>query len=158
IEAATHARMVEALGLSSDQAVLDIGDPSGYSAAILSNIASTVITLDQAKGYAAHAEALWNKIDANNIVAFEGGMQDGLEQHAPYNAMLINGAVGFVPQNLLNQLVDGGRLVAVLRSEPLSAGKAMLYIRSGDAFSERCLFDSAIPYLPGFEPKSDFKL
>lgn len=157
MDAATHARLVQALQLSENDAVLDLGDGTGYSASILSQLAGTVITLEEKEELLSQAERCWGEYGYSNIVGFSGPMRKGLEKHAPYNAILINGSAGFVPQAFLDQLADGGRLVVVLRPQEMLQGKAMLYVRAGNAFSERCLFDSSLPYLPGFEPKHDFQ-
>lgn len=158
MDATTHARLVQALQLTSGHAVLDIGDSSGYSAAILSKLAGTVIALEEISGFSEKAEPVWNSLGCSNIVSFQSSMRAGLEKHAPYDAILINGAVSYVPQALLNQIKDGGRLVAVLKPQERSQGKAVLYVRSGDVFSDCVLFDSSLPYLQGFEPKHDFQL
>lgn len=158
MDASTHARLVQTLDLTPDHAVLDIGDSTGYSAAILSKLAGTVIALDDMDDFVAQAESKWNTLGCSNIVAFGSGMRAGLEKHAPYDAIIINGAVSFVPQTILQQIKDGGRLVVVLKPEQGAQGKAVLYVRTGDVFSDRVLFDSFLPYLPGFEAKNDFSL
>ncbi len=158
MDATTHARLVQALELTPGHAVLDIGDSTGYSAAVLSRLAGTVITLEELGGFPEKAEPLWNSLGCSNIVSFRSSMRSGLEKHALYDAILLNGAVSYVPQALLNQIRDGGRLVAIVRPKERAQGCAVLYVRSGDAFSDRVLFDSSLPYLQGFEPKHDFQL
>lgn len=156
MEAAIHARMVQALNLTRNDAVLDMGDPCGYSPAILSELCSTVIALEESDNYIENAFKQWNALGCDNIVNFKGDLRDGLKKHAPYDAILINGAVDYVPQNILDQLQEEGRLCAVVRPDSGNVGQAVLFMRSGDNFSHRPLFDAAISYLDGFRPKKDF--
>ena len=78
----------------------------------------------------------------------KGPLVDGWAQGAPYDAILIDGAVELVPPAFCRQLKDGGRLVCVLGASP--GATAMLYRRSGDELGGRAIFDAAAAMLPGF--------
>lgn len=157
MEVSDHARMIQALDLKPTDVILDIGGATGYSAAILSMLAETVIAVDCDDTFLRQAQANWDKLDVCNVAAFSMSKLDGGDnEHAPFKAILINGAVNRVSKTLLDQLEDGGRLVTVLREKPSDQGRARIYVRSGDTISSRDLFDCNLPYLPGFEAKNTF--
>lgn len=83
-----------------------------------------------------------------NVTLADGPLSAGWVQGAPYDAILLEGATEVGPEAICRQLKDGGRLVCVLGSGP--GAKAMLYVRSGDEFGGRPLFDAAAAVLPGF--------
>jgi protein-L-isoaspartate(D-aspartate) O-methyltransferase len=77
-----------------------------------------------------------------------GPLVGGWPAAAPYGVILLDGAVEEVPQALLRQLKDGGRLLAVIGRPPVS--KAMVFRSGGDGSSSRLIFDATAPALPGF--------
>ena len=84
----------------------------------------------------------------------EGPLAAGLPKAGPYDAILINGRVEVRPQALLDQLKDEGRLVCVLGRD--KSAKATLFVRAGDAFGARPLFDAALPGLAAFREEAGF--
>jgi protein-L-isoaspartate(D-aspartate) O-methyltransferase len=83
-----------------------------------------------------------------------GLLEQGYAEGAPYDAILVNGALEVQPDGLLRQLSEGGRLVCVQGRG--RAAKAMLYVRAGDALSQRSLFDAAAPVLAAFRDEPGF--
>jgi protein-L-isoaspartate(D-aspartate) O-methyltransferase len=151
---ALQARLIQALEIEPGMAVLDVACGRGYSSAVLSELGANVTALesDEALGVAAgHALAAQN---VPGVSVKVGALDAGWTEGAPYAAILVNGAVILRPDALLAQLSDGGRLVCV-QGEGRSA-KARLYVRTGDAFGLRDLFDAAAPVLPAFRPKPAF--
>ncbi len=145
------AKLLQALALSADSKVLDIGCATGYSSAVLSRIAGVVVALEEDPALAATAGKL---LKASNAEVVSGKAIAGWSAKAPYDAILLGGAVAEVPRALTEQLKEGGRLAAVIRNG--SVAKATLYIRTGGNVSARRLFDAAIPPLPGFEAAEAF--
>ena len=144
------ARMIQALELTPQARVLDIGCATGYSAAVLGRVAGHVVALEEEPELAAIAKS---SVTASNIEVVQGKAAAGWSAAMPYDAILLGGAVEEIPAALTAQLRDGGRLAAVIRSD--RAARATLLVRTGDHVSARRLFDAAIPPLPGFEkPKS----
>jgi protein-L-isoaspartate(D-aspartate) O-methyltransferase len=88
------------------------------------------------------------------VTVVAGPLNAGWPQGAPYDAILVEGSVEFVPESITAQLKDGGRLVAVVGSG--RSAKAMVHIRSGGVVSARPIFDAAIPPLPGFARPPQF--
>lgn len=145
------ARMLQALEIGPDAKVLDVGCATGYSAAVLSRIAGSVVALEEDASLAASAKRILRGV---NVEVVSGKVSAGWAAGAPYDAILVGGAAEEIPAALTAQLRDGGRLAAVIRKD--SAARAMLYVRTGDHVSTRRLFDAAIPPLPGFEAPKTF--
>jgi protein-L-isoaspartate(D-aspartate) O-methyltransferase len=143
------ARLVQALNLLPQDRVLDIGCATGYSTAVLTHLAGSVHGLESEADLAAAAQK-----NIANAQIVTGALTQGAAQLAPFDAILINGSVEIVPESLLVQLKEGGRLVAVVRKGP--PGRATLYARNNGAVSARPLFDAAVPALPGFEAPQGF--
>lgn len=143
------ARLVQALNLMPQDRVLDVGCATGYSTAVLTHLAGSVCGLESETDLAAAAQK--NVADAQIV---NGPLTQGAAQAAPFDAILVNGSVEIVPETLLAQLKEGGRLVAVVRKGP--PGRATLYARHNGAVSTRPLFDAAVPPLPGFEVPRGF--
>lgn len=151
------ARMVQASDPRPEDVVMVVGAGCGYTAAIYSFLATTVIALDEAGPMIEGANALWQELGLVNIVALEGDLATGSARHSPYDLIFVNGAVAAISDTLKAQMAIGGRLVAVVRSDRRAAGCATLVVRTGeDSWSHRTLFDANIPYLPGMAPKNAF--
>jgi protein-L-isoaspartate(D-aspartate) O-methyltransferase len=154
IEPMILAKLIQALDLSETDHVLDVGCASAYSSAIISRLAGTVVGLESDPGLAARARQTFSDLGIPNAQIVEGALIGGAAGAGPYDAVLINGAVDAVPDALIGQLKDGGRLVAVVRDGRV--GRATLYSRQGDTVSNRPLFDAAVPLLQGFEAPRGF--
>lgn len=158
LEPSVHARMVQALDLKSTDVVLDIGGGNGYAAAILSPIVSTVIAVEDKQARIDAATEIWQAMDCCNVAGLKAPLQEGNAENAPYDAIIINGAVPQVPQTLLDQLGPEGRLIAVVRKPGKTMGEATLMRRTGNqTFSSSRLFDAGTPYLAVFAPKPEFQ-
>jgi len=105
------AYMTEALELSSQDRVLEIGTGSGYAAAILSRVVATVYTVERLPGLAQSARQRLEMLGYSNIQTHLGDGTLGWPEHAPYNAIVVTAGAPEVPGPLLEQLVVGGRLV-----------------------------------------------
>ena len=85
----------------------------------------------------------------------EGRLVEGYPKQAPYNVILLGGAVAEIPAAIADQLAEGGRLVAVV-SVGTGLGRATLMRRDGGVAASRVLYDAAQPLLPGFEAEPGF--
>ena len=154
MEPRVFAKLVQLAEIGPDDLVLDIGCGTGYSAAVLSRIAGTVVALECDETLAAQAGATLSDLSVDNAVVVAGPLPDGYAKQAPYDVIFINGMVSSVPESLREQLREDGRLVCVLGDGV--SGRARLYVRSGGSFSGRDAFDANIRFLPGFEPVESF--
>lgn len=140
------AKMLQVAAIKPTDRVLDVGCATGYGAAVLARVAARVTALEENADLARKAgESL---ADRKSVEVVGGPLAAGWSQAAPYDVIVLEGATEVVPESLLDQLSDGGRLVCVLGGDP--AAKAMLYLRSGDDVGGRAVFDVAAHVLPGF--------
>ncbi len=105
------AYMAEALELTGTERVLEIGTGSGYAAAILSRIVTTVYSVERLDVLARSARERLKRLGYKNIIIHEGDGTIGWAEHAPYDAIVVTAGAPSVPQPLLEQLAVGGRLV-----------------------------------------------
>lgn len=105
------ALMTQLLLLQGNETVLEIGTGSGYQAAILGTIVQQVYTMERHKRLADQAANVLTDLGLMNVEVKVGDGTLGWLEHAPYNAILATAAAPRVPQALLDQLADGGRLV-----------------------------------------------
>lgn len=148
LEPMTFARLVQLLAVEGNDKVLDVGCGTGYSSAILSILAKTVIALESDPELSAEAAANFAKLGLANARVITGKLSEGRLSDGPYDAIFINGCIPDPPLPLLAQLKDHGRLATVLGDEEV--GRVALFTRNG-AFSVRYAFDASTPRLPGFE-------
>lgn len=146
------SKMMQHLEIGDDAVVLDVGGATGYSAALLSHLAKRVVALECDQGLAERARGMLGR--DGNVQVVTGPLTEGYADEGPYDAILLNGAVTDIPPALLDQLKDGGRLVAVAIDR--GVGRATVWRRFGSQFDRRPLFDAAAPMLPGFERKAEF--
>jgi protein-L-isoaspartate(D-aspartate) O-methyltransferase len=105
------AYMTEALELTPSDRVLEIGTGSGYAAAVLGRIVTTVYSVERLAGLANSARERLAALGYNNIVVHEGDGTLGWPEHAPYDAIVVTAGAPKLPEPLLAQLALGGRLV-----------------------------------------------
>jgi protein-L-isoaspartate(D-aspartate) O-methyltransferase len=144
----TFSKMLELAKLRPADSVLDVACGTGYSSVVIARIARTVIALEQDADLVRVASDMVPASGARNVTVVQGGLTEGFKAKAPYDAIFINGAVETVPETLLNQLAEGGRLVAVLREG--SQGRAHLFVREKGVIGGRPDFDATVPVLAGF--------
>ncbi len=141
------AKLVQALRLRNTDHVLDVGCATGYSSAVLAQLAGSVVALEQNETLAGQARRAFEPADGN-IVAAVGPLSAGWPGAAPYDVILLNGATEVVPEALGRQLKPDGRLACVFGHG--SMGKAMIYRLIEGQLAGRPVFDAAAALLPGF--------
>lgn len=155
MEPSPFAKLIQLAEIDPSDFVLDVGCSTGYSAAVLSRLASSVVALESDGTLADAAAANLTRLGHDNVAVVRGALEQGYAAEAPYDVIFLGGSVQFVPDALLAQLKEGGRLVAVEGSG--NAGRARLYLRSGDTVAARNAFNCAIKPLPGFERAPAFE-
>jgi protein-L-isoaspartate(D-aspartate) O-methyltransferase len=105
------ALMTEALELETDDVVLEVGTGSGYQAAVLAEIVQQVYTIEIVGALAERAEEQLAMLGYDNVEVVHADGYYGLEEHAPFDAVIVTAAPDHVPSPLQTQLADGGRLV-----------------------------------------------
>jgi protein-L-isoaspartate(D-aspartate) O-methyltransferase len=148
------AKLIHAAAVGERDRVLDVGCATGYSSAILAHVAAAVIALEEDAALAKFAAETLAAIGASNVRVVTGPLSAGWAPEAPYDVIVLNGSTEIVPQTLLGQLKDGGRLVGVVGRPPVA--KAIVYRRSGTHVSAHREFDAVAPLLPGFAKPAEF--
>ncbi|MDI6025832.1 protein-L-isoaspartate O-methyltransferase [Corticibacterium sp. UT-5YL-CI-8] len=154
MEASPFAKLVQLAEIGPSDFILDIGCGTGYSSAVFSRIASSVVALESDPVLADKAAAKLAALGYDNVAVVQGQLNAGYAKQGPYDVIFLEGSVGQVPAALLGQLREGGRLVAVEGQG--NAGVARLYVKSGDVVTARRGFNAAIKPLPGFERMPEF--
>ena len=154
IEPMVFGRLLQAAGVQRGDLVLDIGCGPGYSTAVLSKLANMVVALECDPELARRCAAALGDLAIDNALVVQGPFEQGWPAQAPYNVIVLGGAAEQVPETILNQLAEAGRLVGVeMRG---GVGRAMLYFRHRGVISGRPLFDAAVPVLPGLAAAPSF--
>ena len=155
MEASPLAKLLQLAEITASDIVLDVGCGTGYSAALLSRLASSVIALESDSFLVAQANEKLAALGCDNVAVVQGELNRGYASEAPYEVIFLGGSVESVPQALFDQLKEGGRLVAVEGHG--NAAVAKLYLKSGGQVTARRAFNAAIKPLPGFESASAFQ-
>lgn len=157
MEPVTHARLMQAAEPVKTDRALDIGGASGYSAAILSGLVESVVAVERDAALMEQAKGAWGAMNCANVSGVVCAFAEGSAAHAPYSLILVNGSVAEIPAAWVEQLGNGGRMLAVVRKPEDRIGRALHITKNHDgSISERVLFDASVPYLPGHEPRNGF--
>ena len=154
MEPRVFARLLQAAEIDEDDVVLDVGCGNGYSAAVISYLAGAVVALEEDEELARNAGELLAELERDNVAVVSGSLRDGNPSQGPYDVVFVNGSIEAVPDALVAQLSDGGRLLCVVGGARI--GKATLVVRRGETSDARPLFDAAVPPLPGFARAAEF--
>ena len=148
----SFAKLLQLAEIGSDDRVLDVGCGTGYSAAVLARLAGKVIALEQdADLVRAASQLLADAVGRVEVV--QGGLVEGVKDQAPYDVIFVNGAVEQIPDTLLNQLAEGGRLVTFLKD---GQSRAWLFVKEKGQVGKRPDFDAEVPVLAGFRKAVGF--
>jgi protein-L-isoaspartate(D-aspartate) O-methyltransferase len=154
LKPAVLARLIQAANVAADDHVLDVGCASGYSTAVLSRLAGTVVALEEDPKLAGLAKATLADLALANVRVRTGALAEGVPDEAPFDVILLNGSTGVVPATLIRQLKEGGRLVCVRGGFPM--GKATIYRLVSAHVTGQPIFDAVAPPLPGFTKPAEF--
>ncbi len=141
------ALMSELCEFKGEEKVLEIGCGSGYQAAILSALAANVFSLERIKPLAENAVLILEELGCSNVKVIHSDGFDGLPGEAPFDVILLTAAPENIPQTLIDQLADGGRLVAPEGNTVQQLVR--LKKESGKLTSETITYVSFVPMLKG---------
>ncbi|MEP2715174.1 protein-L-isoaspartate O-methyltransferase [Pseudophaeobacter sp.] len=156
IEARTLAKMLDALDIQRDELVLDVGCGLGYSTAVTAQMAEMVIGVEEDEIMSADAQAQLSEAGADNAIVHVGALSEGAAEHGPYDVIMVQGGVEDLPESLLTQLKDGGRIAVIFMSGAL--GEVKVGHKRGEQISWRFEFNAGAAVLPGFEKAAAFAL
>lgn len=148
-------RLLAAVKIGASERVLLIGAATGYGAAVIARLAREVVAVEQDEGLANDARGMLASQGVSNVSVEYGAPESGWAAGAPYDVVFVDGAIEAVPQALLDQLRDGGRLAAVLIERGVS--RIAIGVKAGEGFGTTALAEVATPRLPGFAPAAEFR-
>ncbi|WP_295042424.1 protein-L-isoaspartate O-methyltransferase [uncultured Paracoccus sp.] len=156
LEPRTLGKMIDMLDVQPDDLVLDLGCGYGYSSAVLARLVQTVVAIEDDADMATESERRLNEAGVFNVAVLNAPLNEGAPNQAPYDAILINGGVEDVPETILSQLKEGGRIAALFVEGVLGV------VRIGHCLNGRIVwryaFNAGAPLLPGFERARSFSL
>ena len=157
MEPMVTARLLQHAEPREDGLALVVGCASGYTAAVLAGMTSTVVVVENNKVMADKASETLSSLGIDNVAIMEGALSEGYPKQAPYDLIVFDGAVPEVPQQIIDQLAEGGRLVAIIGGgDSRTMGNVIVKTRFHDAISSMDIFQAGTPMLPGFEHPGGF--
>ena len=154
MEPAPFAKLVQLAEVSKNDVVLVVGAGSGYSSAVLSILASSVVAIEEDRDLVKFASEKLGELGFDNVAVLQMPLAGGCEKEAPFDVILVDGSVEMLPNSLLEQLASGGRLVAVEGSG--NAAVAKVYVKKDNIISDREVMNCAVKPLPGFAQEIGF--
>lgn len=155
VEPMVFARMVELADVQSSDIVLDVACGTGYSTAVLSRLCNTVVAVEDLPTLAEQANDTMTELAIGNAVVIDGPLPAGCPSEAPYDVILINGAVEAIPPALVDQLNEGGRLLAIVRQGE-APGRIVMLLKTGGAISRTEAYGASSPLLEAFRLEAGF--
>lgn len=155
----TFAKLLNIAAIADGDRVLIVGSGSGYSAAVIATFARSVVALESDHGLVEAARAALSTLPSevlDRISLIEAPLAEGAPDRAPFDVIVMEGAVPELPAKIASQLAPGGRCVGILKAVP--PGRATLWRRTGDHFAEADAFEVAAADLPGFARPQTFVL
>ncbi|KQY17015.1 MULTISPECIES: protein-L-isoaspartate O-methyltransferase family protein [Massilia] len=151
-----EARILQETGVKKHETVLEIGTGSGYMAALLAHRAAKVTTVEINPETAELAKKNLANAGVHNVTVEVGNGAQGWEKGAPYDVIVISGALEVLPEAILKQVKVGGRIAAIVGQAPVM--EAAIITRTGDnAYSTVKVFETNVRYLTGAPVPSHFQ-
>lgn len=148
------AKLLQALEPTPSDLVLELGASTGYTTALLAHMAEAVVAIEEDEDLARDAEAALSEQGVDNAALIKGPLAEGSAKHGPFDAIAILGGVQDIPSAIIDQLKEGGHIVAIFMDGAL--GEARIGVKSGGRMSWRMVFNATAPVLPGFARAPSF--
>jgi protein-L-isoaspartate(D-aspartate) O-methyltransferase len=150
-----EAKLLQELGITKSDKVLEIGTGSGYMAALLAARAEHVVTVECRPELAEVARRNLERAGVNNVTVEVGNGANGWAQRGPYDAIVVSASLPAVPAALLRQLRVGGRLAVIVGEAPVMEAQLITCSAEG-VYNTVNLFETVVPALDGVEARSAF--
>lgn len=149
------AKLMQFASVKPGDIVLVVGAGAGYEAALLSQIAETVIALEEDARLVETMSDRFAALGLDRAVAVQGDIKDGLADQAPFDVIYICGMVQTIPGSWKAQLAEGGRL-ALVRQVDADLGQGEIHVRSGNSVAGRAVFEACPPKWDEFDRAESF--
>jgi protein-L-isoaspartate(D-aspartate) O-methyltransferase len=149
------ARLIQLAEITHTDEVLDLGCGNGYSAAVLSRLAASVVAVEPDSTLASAARAALAGLAVSNVTIVDGPVTAGAKGRGPFDVIVVELALTAVPDALFAQLKPEGRLVALI-AEPGHPAVAHVFAKSGRGIAARPEFDGKLPPLPRAGDRDEF--
>jgi protein-L-isoaspartate(D-aspartate) O-methyltransferase len=156
LEPRTMGKMLDALDIQGSEVVMDLGCGLGYSTALLARLADFVVAVEEDAPRVSEAQANLSAHDVDNAAVVQGTLAEGAPKQGPYDVIVLEGAAEHVPEALIEQLKEGGRM-AVLFSEG-ALGVMRIGYKLDGGMTWRMAFNAGAPVVSGFERHPAFTL
>lgn len=156
LEPRTLAKMLDSLDIQPDELALDLGCGLGYSSAVIAHVAEAVVAVEPNADFASEAQTLLAANGTDNVAVIAGPLEGGAAKHGPYDVVVVQGGVQRIPENLIDQVKDGGRIAAIFMDDAL--GICRIGYKSGGRVDWRFAFNAGAPLLDGFKEELAFVL
>ena len=155
LEARSLAKLLDSVDVQPGERVLDLAAGLGYGAAVLTALGAQVVAVEEA-GLAAIARERLNAAGCEAVKVVTAPLHVGAPADGPYDAIIVEGAVAVMPDAILAQVKEGGRIGAIFMEGAL--GIARIGHKQDGAVTWRYAFNATAPVLPGFEARATFVL
>ncbi|MDO7708188.1 MAG: protein-L-isoaspartate O-methyltransferase [Paracoccaceae bacterium] len=155
MEPRSFAKLLDALDIQPAELILDIGCGFGYSTAVLARLCETVVGVET-ESLGAGAQRALSEQGVDNAAIMTGELALGAPKHGPYDVIVLQGAVEVIPDAILAQLKEGGRIGAIFMEGAL--GVARIGYKMGTTITWRFSFNASAPVLLGFGKTLSFAL
>lgn len=156
LEPRTLSKMLDALDVSNDDLILDVAANYGYSSAVMAHIAEAVVAVEEDEAMSQEAQEALSAAGIDNVAVHMAPLVEGAPQHGPYDVIILQGGVAQIPDVLLDQLKEGGRIAAIFMDGPL--GEVRIGLKQEGRVTWRLAFNAGAPILPGFARALNFTL
>lgn len=150
------SKMLDALNVQNDELVLDLGCGLGYSSAVIARMAQAVVAVEEDEDLAKEAQAVLSENGSDNVILETGPIAEGAPQHGPYDAVILQGGVEEIPEVILSQVKENGRICAIFLDGAL--GIVRIGYKIDGEITWRMVFNGTAPVLPGFDKRAEFAL
>lgn len=156
LEPRTLAKMLDALAIQGDELVLDVAAGLGYSSAVIARMAEAVVAVEVDEMMAQEAQEALSDCGADNVAIHVGALAWGAPKHGPYDVIVVQGGLQDVPETLIAQLKEGGRIACLFMQG--AVGEMRVGHKRDGKVSWRMVFNAGAPVLDGFQKETAFQL
>jgi protein-L-isoaspartate(D-aspartate) O-methyltransferase len=154
LEPRSFGKMLDALDVQPSDLVLDLGCGLGYSTAVVARLADAVVAIEDDEIMAKEAQSILSAEGVDNAAVLFGDLASGAAKHGPYDVIMVQGGVQTVPEALLDQLKEGGRIGCLFMEGAL--GVVRVGHKGARGVTWRYAFNASAPVLAGFAKSPAF--